>query len=110
MKKLKLKPIKLNRNSAKNGKKHSFVLSLISLIVVLAFLVRTFPNEVANLVGLESGMLKKYSDHAIGFGIAGLFMYLGFIMIMHPFIGILLGVVGAIVAYFEYLKLTGKEQ
>ena len=50
------------------------ILGLLSGVVVIAFIIRSFPDQVAEMTGLDSGMLSEYSDHVMGFGIAAILL------------------------------------
>ena len=102
---MKIKPLKTKPNTGKKGKNHALIIGVLAIASVLAFIFRTFYQDIAPLFGVDAGEFRTYSDHVFGFAIAGLLMYLGFAFFVHPVIGIAIGLAGLAVAYVSYLKL-----
>lgn len=101
----KIKAIKFKQGTLKQRKNHALILGLVAVAGVVAFLMRTFPDQVAQATGWDSGMISIWADTVLGMSVAIVLMYMGFALIGSPLLGLFIGLLGVITAYFTLKKV-----
>ena len=105
----KIRPFKLKNNTAKKARNNNLILGILSVAVIVAFIGRTFYDQIAPMLNVDAGQFRTYCDHVLGFGVAAILIFFGFVLVGNPILGMAIGGAGLVVAYLSYLKLTNKE-